>query len=83
MNPEDRYGRWQEKRSGGTAPPGFADRVMASVHDLERARAQMSAWQLALAALGASRLGRLGLCAVAALVCLFRMASFLALFLPD
>jgi hypothetical protein len=70
MNNQDFYERWRQTRAAEAPPAGFADAVMARLHDAERTtqlagRMLVIAWlakrqrSLALAAAGAAFLVRL------------------------
>lgn len=82
MPPDDLYQRWKARRTRGEVPAGFADGVMNAVvgHESRRQRTWLARLLLALTA---SRAGRVGLMAVAALVFALRLAAIVAVFLPN
>jgi hypothetical protein len=81
MRPDALYESWKRRRSAGDVPSGFANRVMTSLHRATR-QAEPSGPQRFLAGLFASRLGKLGLCALGCLACAVRILGLVALFLP-
>jgi hypothetical protein len=78
MRPDDCYETWKQRRANSNAPGGFADGVMARVRGR---RQEKTASVAVLLALVSSRPVRVSLCALALLVCVFRMLSVVALFL--
>ncbi|HEV3256143.1 MAG TPA: hypothetical protein VG013_04630 [Gemmataceae bacterium] len=82
MQHDDLYQSWKEGRAKADVPADFADRVMASVRAVERHK-QPSAGRVLLLAVLSSRLGRIGICTLACLACVFRMAQVVALFIAE
>ena len=83
MEHDDRYQTWLRRSADAEVPEGFADRVMAAVHDLERQRRQRRALRGWLLALLWSRPGKVGIGTLAFLACVVRMVSVVALFFPE
>jgi hypothetical protein len=81
MDPEELYHAWKQRRRRTEAPAGFADRVLASIQAGSRseetaAPPAASLWRFA------SWTARVAVCTLAGVACLFRMGSFIALFIP-
>jgi hypothetical protein len=81
MDNDDRYRLWKQRRARADRPEGFADAVMASVRDHERARRQRRGLRHWLVVLLSSRASRLGIGALAGLTCLYRMVQVIGIFL--
>jgi hypothetical protein len=80
MNDDQLYHDWKRRRAQAETPAGFADRVMAAVHAHERDTRRRSRLHRVLLSLLASRRGRIAVCAVAALTCVFRLMHVAAIF---
>jgi hypothetical protein len=78
MRPDDCYETWKQRRADSNVPGGFADAVMARARERQQEKRASVA---VLRALVSSRPVRVSLCALALLVCAFRMLSVVALFL--
>jgi hypothetical protein len=79
MPSDDRYESWKRRRADVAAPVGFVDRVMQAVEEAEQSRrATVAGWMILLLR---SRAVRIGVGAIAVLVCAARIAAVVALFL--
>jgi hypothetical protein len=78
-----RYEDWRRRRGEAPAPDGFADRVMAAVAGEQVARPQRAALLALWLALWNARLGRIGVCSLAAAVCVLRLAHVVAIFVAQ
>jgi hypothetical protein len=81
MDQDQHYQQWKQRRSAADVPADFVDKVMSAVQlHHQRRRSQ---WVVYLSALVTSRSGKIGLCALAILVCAFRVLQVLAVFVPE
>jgi hypothetical protein len=78
MEPDDCYETWKQRRADSNVPGGFADGVMDRIRERQP---EQRASVAGLRALVSLRPVRVSLCALALLVCAFRMLSVVALFL--
>ena len=78
MGPDDCYETWKQRRADSNVPGSFADGVMARIRERQP---EKTASVAVLRALVSLRPVRVSLCALALLVCAFRMLSVVALFL--
>lgn len=79
MPTDDRYESWKQCRADVAVPADFADRVMKAVGDAEQdRRAALVGWLLLVLR---SRTVRVGVGALAVLVCTVRVVAVVALFL--
>jgi hypothetical protein len=78
MGPDDCYETWKQRRADSNVPGSFADAVMARLRERQQAK---KAGVAVLLARMSSRPVRVSVCALALLVCAFRMLSVVALFL--
>jgi hypothetical protein len=83
MNDDERYRNWKRARVQVRVPADFTDRVMRAVAAHERRRPWSSSLAELLLRLIVSRPARVGICALAGLVCAVRMWSVLALFIAE
>lgn len=83
MNDDEAYRRWQRRRAEVPVRADFAERVMRAVAAHESRRSWSSALAELLPRLIVSRPARIGICALAALVCAVRMVSVLAVFIAE
>lgn len=79
MKYEEQYDRWRKRRTNVPVPAGFADRVMASVHQ-RRQRVWWLVVQQVAAAMVRSRLACAAAGSLAIAVWLIRIAAILAVF---
>lgn len=79
MNEERWYEDWKRRRAQAPAPDGFAERVMVAVSAAEIER--RSAVATVLLAMWRSRASKIGVCTLAAAVCLLRLAHVAAIFM--
>ena len=79
----DRYHSWKRRRAEIEVPVAFADRVLAAVAEHEKRKRHRFAIRAWLAAVLCSRAGKVGLCALAGLVCVLRVMHVVAVFLPQ
>ena len=79
---DELYDRWKRRRSEAELPPRFAEDVMATI--TANADAAKRSWgQALLLALLSSRLARIGVCSVAAAICVLRLWHAIAIFVPQ
>jgi hypothetical protein len=81
MDHEEQYERWKQSRAQVDVPDDFADRVMTSIHQT-RQRAWWSVLYRVALAVGRSRIARAAAASLAVAVCLLRIGSALAIFIP-
>ena len=74
------FGRWKRRRAQTAVPPDFADRVMRAVAVHDSRRAWPGAAADFLSRLWSSRPARVGICALATLVCVVRIFAVLGVF---
>jgi hypothetical protein len=68
MGFEDKYDRWKRTRAEVEVPDDFAERVMASIHQVPRRQ---------------SRIVQAAAAALAVAVCVLRIGGILAIFIPS
>jgi hypothetical protein len=83
MEPNDRYQSWKRRRAEIEVPADFADRIMAAVTAHEKNPSQRFAIRAWLATVLFSRVGKVGLCTLAGLVCVLRVMHVVVVFLPQ
>jgi hypothetical protein len=83
MDQDQRYQHWKERRAAADVPGDFVDKVITAVQLYDQRRRRRMALQVYLSALLTSRWGKIGLCALAILVCAFRVLHVFAVFVPE
>ena len=81
MGFEEKYEHWRRTRAQVEVPGAFADRVMASIHRTRQRTWWAAVYGVALA-VGRSRIARAAAASLAVVVCLLRIGSTLAIFIP-
>ena len=81
MDYQEQYERWKQTRAQADVPGDFADRVMASIHRTRQRTWWAAVYGVALA-VGRSRIARAAAASLAVVVCLLRIGSTLAIFIP-
>jgi hypothetical protein len=81
MKPEEQYQSWKKHRATVEVPDGFAEQVMASVHQTRRLTSYLLL-QTLLATVGRSRFARASVCSVALGIWLVRIGVLLTIFVP-
>ena len=81
MGCEEKYERWKRTRAEVEVPDDFAERVMASVHQLPQ-RGGTSLLRRWIMAVGQSRIVQATATALALAVCVLRIGGILAIFVP-
>lgn len=81
MKPEQQYESWKRQRANIEVPDGFAEQVMASVHQTRRVTAYLLMQSL-LASAGRSKFARAGVCSVALGIWFIRISALLTILIP-
>lgn len=82
MGCEEKYDRWTRARAEAEVPADFAERVMASIHQVPR-HTRVSLLRRWAMAVGQSRIVQAAATALALAVCVLRIGGILAIFVPN